>query len=72
MSKCDLCDKPFYAHMVFEAGNGGETIISVSLCKPHTNEAEKTGEDFDLKYADQLNQLAAEKNAGMDDPREER
>lgn len=52
--KCFICRKPSHGSMVFETGNNAEYQVEPLMCENHLDEAEKTGYDFEEKYADQI------------------
>lgn len=59
---CLLCKQPSVDSAEFEAGNNAEVPVSVPLCETHWNEMDSMDSyDFQCKYADQIEDLAAQK-----------
>lgn len=51
---CALCSALEADSLEFETGNNAEYAVDVPLCEDHLLEAEDTGYDFEVKYADQI------------------
>ncbi len=51
---CTFCKEPAVDSLEFETGNGAEYGVTVDLCEAHFKEAEDTGYDFEVKYAEPI------------------
>jgi len=58
---CAICKQPEVESLDFEAGNNAEVPVSVRVCQSHLDEYDKDEYAFHDKYADRIEELAAEK-----------
>lgn len=54
VGKCALCRFAAVDSLDFETGNNAEHSVAVPLCAAHVAEAERTGYDFEEKYAAEI------------------